>query len=327
MKEKVLITGASGFLGFHLIEAALEKSMDVYAGVRRSSDVRHLAHLPISFTYLDYSDLNSLTEDIRKKKYDYIIHAAGTTKAQTEARYNEINADYTFNLASATQQADIPVKKFVYISSLAALGPLKNINGVIDESTIPNPVTGYGKSKLLSEIKLQQLNIPLVILRPTAIYGPREKDIFLMFKSIKRGLELYIGKNEQRLSFIYVKDMADVAINVLVNENNSIYNLSDGNSYSRYDLANYLKLLMKKKTLKFHLPLGVTKILAKTLEKTDTLFNKTPVLNEDKLNELTGRNWVCSIEKAKKELNFNPLFNLEKGLKESLKWYQQWNWL
>ena len=286
MKEKVLITGASGFLGFHLIEAALGKDMEVYAGVRESSDIRHLAHLPISFTYLDYSNLQSLTKEIRDKKYDYIIHAAGTTKARTEAQYNEINAGYTFNLATAAQQAAIPIKRFVYISSLAALGPLKNTNEVIDETTIPNPVTGYGKSKLLSETKLRQLTIPVVILRPTAIYGPREKDIFLMFKSVKRGLELYIGKNEQRLSFIYVKDMADAAINVLLNSNNSIYNLSDGNSYTRYDLANYLKLLMKKKTVKFHLPYGFTKILAKTLEKADGLFNKTPVINEDKLNEL-----------------------------------------
>ena len=327
MKEKVLITGASGFLGFHLIEAALRKNMDVYAGVRKSSDVRHLAHLPISFTFPDYSSVNSLEEDIREKEYDYIIHAAGTTKAKTESRYNEINADYTFNLASAVEQAGVPIKRFVYISSLAALGPLQNINEVIDESTIPNPVTYYGKSKLLSEKRLQQLNIPLVILRPTAIYGPREKGIFLMFKSIKKGLELYIGKNEQRLSFIYVKDMADATINALTKASNSIYNLSDGNSYTRYDLANYLKLLMKKKTLKFHLSIGLTRLLAKTLEKAEGIFDKTPVLNEDKVNELTGKNWVCSIEKAKKELNFNPLFNLEKGLGESLKWYQQWNWL
>ena len=183
---------------------------------------------------------------------------------------------------------------------IAALDETR-INEVIDESTIPNPVTNYGKSKLLSETRLRQLTIPLVILRPTAIYGPREKGIFLMFKSIKKGLELYIGKNEQRLSFIYVKDMADATINALTNANNSIYNLSDGNSYTRYDLANYLKLLMKKKTLKFHLSIGLTRMLAKTLEKADGIFDKTPVLNEDKLNELTGKNWVCSIEKAKKE--------------------------
>lgn len=327
MKEKVLITGASGFLGFHLIEAALGKGMEVYAGVRKSSDIRHLVHLPISFVYIDLSSSNSLIKEIREKKYDYIIHAAGITRAKTEIQYNVVNADYTFNLALAVQHSSISIKKFVHISSLAVLGPLDNLNEMIDESTIPKPVTKYGRSKLLSEIKLRQLNMPLVILRPTAIYGPRDTQILILFRSIKRGLEPYIGKIEQRLSFIYVKDMADAAINALMSAHNGTYNLSDGNSYGRYDLANYLKFFMKKKTIRFHLPYGLVKMLAQTLEKAGRLFNKTPVINEDKLNELTGKNWVCSIEKAVKELNFNPLYNLERGLPESLQWYRQFNWL
>lgn len=327
MKKKVLITGASGFLGFHLIEAALEKDMDVYAGIRKSSNIEHLTHLPISFTYLDLSNSNSLIKEMEEKRYDYIIHAAGITRAKTEIHYNVVNADYTFNLALAVKHSDIPLKKFVYISSLAALGPLDNIDGVIDESTNPEPVTHYGKSKLLAEVKLQRLTMPLVILRPTAIYGPRETGIFILFKSIKRGLEPYIGKFEQRLSFIYAKDMATATINSLTCPKNGAYNLSDGNSYSRYDFANYVKLLMKKKTIKFHLPFWLVKIMANTLKKTGQLFNKTPVMNEDKLREITGRNWVCNIEKAIKELDFHPLFNLKKGLDVTLKWYLQYKWL
>lgn len=327
MKEKVLITGASGFLGFHLIEAALKKDMDVYAGIRKSSNIEHLTHLPVSFTYLDLSNSNSLIREMGEKKYDYIIHAAGITRAKAQIHYNVVNAEYTFNLALAVKHSGIPIKKFVYISSLAALGPLDNMDGVIDESTKPRPVTHYGKSKLLAEVKLQRLTMPLVILRPTAIYGPRDTNIFIMFKSIKRGIEPYIGKIEQRLSFIYVKDMATATINALTCPNNGIYNLSDGNSYSRYDFADYLKHLMKKKTIKFYLSYWIVKALAKSLEKTGQVFHKTPVMNEDKLNELTGKNWICNIEKAKKELHFNPLFNLKKGLEETLKWYLQYKWL
>lgn len=138
---------------------------------------------------------------------------------------------------------------------------------------------------------------------------------------------MYIGKIAQHLSFIYAKDMADVTINALTNPNNGTYNISDGNSYTRYDFTKYLKLIMKKKTIKFYLPYGLVKVIGIALEKAGDLFNKTPVINEDKLNEITGKNWVCSIEKAKKELNFDPLFNLEKGLVETLKWYRQFNWL
>lgn len=327
MKEKVLITGASGFLGFHLIEAALEKNLDVYAGIRKSSDIKHLSHLPISFINLDLSNLNNLTEIISKNQYDYIIHAAGITKAKTQIHYNVVNADYTYNLALAVKHSGIALKKFIFISSLAALGPLENIEGIINESTKPSPVTDYGRSKLLSETKLQQLPMPLVILRPTAIYGPREKDLFLLFKFVKRGYEMYIGKVSQRLSFVYAKDMADVTINALDNPNNGSYNISDGNSYNRYDFAKYLKLIMKKKTIKFYLPYSLVKLIGITLEKIGDLFNKTPVINEDKLNEITGRNWVCSIEKAKNELNFKPLFNLETGLVKTLQWYKKFNWL
>ena len=327
MREKVLITGASGFLGFHLIEAALEKNLDVYAGVRKSSDISHLSHLPISYAYLDLSSVDSLAKDMIESKYDYIIHAAGITKAKTQIQYNVVNADYSYNLGLAVQHAGIPLKKFIYISSLAAVGPLENMNEVITESTEPSPVTRYGKSKLLSEEKLQQLTVPLVILRPTAIYGPREKDLFLLFTMVKRGYEMYIGKAPQHLSFIYAKDMAALAINALTNSNNGTYNISDGNNYTRYDFTRILKVEMKKKTIKLHLPFSLVKLVGISLEKAGAVINKTPVINEDKLKELMGKNWVCSIEKAKRELNFNPLFNLEKGLKETVKWYRQFNWL
>jgi nucleoside-diphosphate-sugar epimerase len=140
-------------------------------------------------------------------------------------------------------------------------------------------------------------------------------------------MEPYIGKIEQHLSFIYAKDMASVAVNALTSQTNGTYNLSDGNTYSRYDLANFLKLYMKKKTIKFHLPFGLVKMMSKGLESSDRIFNKTPILNEDKLNELTAKNWICSIEKAKQDLNFKPLYNLEKGVLETLNWYQEFKWL
>ena len=327
MREKVLITGASGFLGFHLIEAALAKGLDVFAGIRKTSDISHLLHLPISYTYLDLSNVKSLTTEMTDKNYDYIIHAAGITKAKTQIHYNVVNADYSHNLALAVIHAGIPLKKFIYISSLAALGPLQNVGEVISESTTPHPVTRYGKSKLLSEIKLQEINLPLVIMRPTAIYGPRERDLLILFKMVKNNYELYIGKNDQNLSFVYVKDVADITVSTLFKSHNGTYNISDGNRYSRYDFTNYLKVVLKKKTIKLYLPYILIKMVGIIVEKAGDLVNKTPVINEDKLKELMGKNWVCSIEKAKKDLDYKPLFTLENGLVETVKWYRQYKWL
>ncbi|WP_153797986.1 NAD-dependent epimerase/dehydratase family protein [Foetidibacter luteolus] len=328
MKQKILITGASGFVGFHLVNEALARRLDVYAAVRKSSDIKHLQHLPITYTYPDFGNIASLQKELEEKQYDYIIHAAGTTKAKSEADYTAINADYTYNLFKAAECCSPFIKKIVFLSSLASIGPLQQPDSLITESTPPRPVTAYGRSKLLAEQQVAQLNIPLNVLRPTAVYGPRDKDIFILFKALSRGLEPYIGRVQQQLSFIYVKDLAVLALNaIFAPAVHQTYNVTDGNSYSRYDLANLTKPLLYKKTLRFHLPLGVVRVLALALEKTYVLLNKTPALNREKLSELTAVNWCCNIEKAQNELGFTPAYNLEKGLAETMSWYKQEKWL
>lgn len=328
MKQKVLITGASGFVGFHLIEAALAKGLEVYAAVRKTSDVKHLSSYNLHYTYLDFTSPAKLEKELKEKQYDYIIHAAGTTKAKNQQEYNNVNAAYTVNLANAAQKVGTRLKKMIFISSLAALGPLTETKHFITEASSPAPVSSYGKSKLLAEESLKAVNLPLIILRPTAVYGARDKDIFIILKTFKQGFEPYIGTKPQQLSFVYVKDLAGASVNSLFTSDaaNGAYNITDGNCYDRYQLANISKEVLNKKTIKFHLPTTVVKGLAIILEKTYGFLNKTPALNLEKLNELTAVNWCCDIEKAKRQLNFNPAFNLEQGLKEALEWYKQNQW-
>lgn len=328
MKQKVLITGASGFVGFHLIEAALAKDLEIYAAIRKSSDIKHLASLNIKYTYPNFSDVDSLTKDLDENRYDFIIHAAGTTKAKNQEEYNKVNATYTANLAKAVEKSKPGLVKMVFISSLAALGPLTHTNGFITETSSPAPVTAYGKSKLLAEQQLKDYKLPLIVLRPTGVYGPRDKDIFIILKTFSRGLEPYIGKKEQQLSFVYVKDLAVASINALFTDDkaNDSYNITDGHCYTRYEMANITKNVLSRKTLKFHLPISVVKGLALILEKTFGMFDKTPALNVEKLNELTAVNWCCDIEKAQKYLNYNPAYNLQQGLEEALTWYKHNQW-
>ena len=328
MRERVLITGASGFLGFHLIEAALAIGLEVHAAVRKSSDIKHLQHFDIKYTYLDFDSISDLKSEIEKNQYQYIIHAAGITKADSQEQYNKINATLTYNLGKAAATADIDLKKFVFVSSLAAIGPLQQPDGLLTEYSVPQPVTSYGKSKLLGEEWLANLALPLTIIRPTAIYGPREKDIFILFKSIKRGWEPYIGKQQQQLSFVYVKDVADVIVNALFSKyQNTVYNISDGDTHNRYELAEHIKFLLQKKTWQIHLPERMVKLLAVVLEKTYHVFNKVPALNREKLKELTAMNWNCSIEKAGRELGFAPSYTLKEGLTETIDWYKKNKWI
>ena len=329
MSDRVLITGASGFVGYHLIKAALNSGFVVFAAVRKSSDIAHLQHLGISYTYLDFNDVDALRADIELNNYTYIVHAAGITKAKTQQEYDGVNAGYTYNLALAASQANVKLKKFVFISSLAAIGPLTVFDELIAADKQPAPVTSYGRSKLLAEQKLAPLsNLPLITLRPTAVYGPRERDLLILFKNINKGIEPYIGNIRQQLSFIYVTDLAAACMAALQSPiNHKSYNLSDGLVYERYALANYSAKVLNKKTIKLHIPLGLIRILATVLEITATFTKKAPALNPEKLNELTAANWTCSIENAKTEIGFNPAFDLEKGLTETLNWYKNQNWL
>jgi nucleoside-diphosphate-sugar epimerase len=184
MKQKVLITGASGFVGFHLVEAALAKGLDVIAAVRKSSDIRHLHSYDIKFTYPDFTSVESLEKELKEKQYDYIIHAAGTTKARNLEEYNRINSTYTINLAKAAADRGTGIRKMVFMSSLAAIGPSKNTEAIISDNKQPEPVTAYGKSKLLAEEQLKEIDLPVIVLRPTAVYGSRDKDIFIILKTL-----------------------------------------------------------------------------------------------------------------------------------------------
>jgi nucleoside-diphosphate-sugar epimerase len=327
MKERVLITGASGFLGYHLIVEALKNNLEVYAAVRKSSDVAHLKDLDIKYTQLNFSSITAIKKDIQENKYDYIIHAAGLTKARSVKEYKIVNADYTYNLALAAS-SELNIKGFVLIGSLAALGPLENLTGIITEETRPNPITSYGKSKLLAEEKLKTItSLNYTILRPTAIYGPRDKDIFIFFKQLKTGIEPYIGKGSQKLSFIYVKDLAVITIKSLYKCNGSTYNLSDGNFYDKYELGFIAKKVLNLKTVIFHLPVIFVKFIATISKNISSLSGKGSALNPEKVKELMALNWFCSIDKAKHDLGYYPQYDLNAGLEETLKWYKDNKWL
>jgi nucleoside-diphosphate-sugar epimerase len=327
--KKVLITGASGFVGFHLIKEALASNFDVYAAVRADSNVNHLQDFPIHFVSLDFTSVEKLKLHLEEEQYQFIIHAAGITKAKTISEYNNVNAALTKNLALAAASVDYPLEKFIFVSSLAALGPLNDLSGKIEDDSVARPVTNYGRSKLLAEQYLSEITqLPLVVIRPTAVYGPREKDIFILVNTIRKGLEPYIGQISQQLSFIYVSDLAHVIIKTLTSEIvNKSYNVSDGAIYTRYDFADFTKMLLHKKTIKIHIPLFLIKSFASVIDYLYAGQKTTPVINKEKIAELIAVNWTCNIHNIQKDLGFVPKFNLKDGLKETLIWYKNNNWL
>jgi UDP-glucose 4-epimerase len=328
MNERVLITGASGFLGYHIICAAIEKGLNVYAAVRKTSNIEHLKDLPVKYLFLDFDDEKDITRQLSENSIDFIIHAAGDTKALSQEVYNHVNATYTLNLAKAAENCGPGFKKMTFISSLAATGPLTVIDDKITEQATPEPVTAYGRSKLLAEGYLSKINIPTTILRPTAIYGPRDKNVFILIRLISRGLDPYIGNMRQQLSFVHAKDVADLAVQSLfINNGTKVYNITDGKDYTRYQLSDITKVLLHKKATRIYIPMTVVKLLALVLETLNGWLKKPSILSREKLHELAAVNWVCDITKAKKELAFAPKFDLQTGLEDSIAWYKKNKWL
>ena len=214
------------------------------------------------------------------------------------------------------------------MSSLAALGPLKTLTGIINDDDAARPVTAYGESKLLAEQTLKTIHhLKYTVLRPTAVYGPRDTGIYLAFKQFAKGIEPYIGTGKQKLSFIYVKDLATASIKALYTGHQKGYNLSDGNFYDRFELADITKSVLGVKTFKFHLSVKFVKFITTVSEFICSLRNQTPILNTEKLNELTAVNWFCNIDDARHELGFYPSYNLKAGVTETISWYKAHNWL
>ena len=329
MKKRLLITGASGFVGYHLINEALKQGFEVYAAVRKGSLIEHLRDLPVHFTHLNYNSEEELLKEINGKGYHFIIHAAGITKAKSFEVYKEVNAGYTEKLVNAARKAQVPIEKFVLVSSLAALGPLSDLSALIQDDGTPQPVTSYGKSKLLAEQYLAGIDdLPWLIIRPTAVYGPRERDLYVIFKTIKQGLDPHIGRFPQQLSFIYVKDLVRVLVNALTQPlTHQSYNVSDGEAYSRYALSEIARKVLRKRTLRVHIPVSVVNLLARLMERLYARRKDTPVLNKEKMYELTAINWACDISRLQHDLNFHPQYKLQQGLEETLLWYKDQRWL
>ncbi len=333
--ENVLITGAGGFIGSFLVEEGLKRNYQVFAGIRRSSSKIYLKDPRIRFIEFDFSTVESIVQTIellRKQniRFKYIIHNAGVTKARKKEDYFNVNFHNTKNFIEALQITGMIPDKFIFISSLAAFGPGDPVTmKPVMLSDEPNPIETYGKSKLEAEKFITSLkDFPWLIIRPTGVYGPREKDYYIFFKTINRGLETYIGSSKQILTFIFVKDLVRVIFDATLSSiTNKTYFVSDGNEYDTQTFAAIAKKHLHQKTIKITVPKGIVKQLAFCLEKTFGLWGSVPTLNTDKFNVLKSINWRCEIEPLQRDFNFIANYDLDRGVKETVEWYKQNGWL
>jgi len=341
MNGKILITGASGFIGSFIVEEALRQGLETWAAVRKSSSKAFLQDERIHFIELNLSSEEALKEQLQGHAFDYVVHAAGVTKCLHKEDFRRINTEGTMNLVRAIMELKMPIKRFVYISSLSIMGAIREQQPYteIQENDTAQPNTAYGKSKLEAEEWLSRLNkelgarneelLPYVILRPTGVYGPRERDYFMMFKSIKAHTDFAVGYQQQDITFVYVTDVVQAVFLALEKgKTGRRYFLSDGAVYQSSTFSNLIrKELGNPWWIRITAPIWLLRIITFCGEYIGHMTGKVTALNNDKYNIMRQRNWRCDITPAKEELGYEPKVQLEEGVKRSVKWYQENGWL
>ncbi|MBL7849218.1 MAG: NAD(P)-dependent oxidoreductase [Cyclobacteriaceae bacterium] len=330
MKQKILITGASGFIGSFLVDEALRLGYAVTAAVRPSSSREFLTHPDIRFMTLEYASTELLKKQLQGEAFDYVIHCAGTTGTKGSGDFETVNFVYTRNLADALMAAATPLKRFIYVSTLAVNGPGDSMTmKPIKPGDAEKPITAYAESKLKAERYLSSLgNFPCVIVRPTAVYGPRDRDFLSLFKWIRKGLEPNIGWHRQLLSMIYVKDFAVATLALLqLPTPGRLYFASDGRSYEKEDISRYIRLILNKTAIPVRIPLVLLSGILAVSDVLHHLAGKHPFLSREKLKEVAASNWLCDSSALWKDLSIQPVYLLEDGIRETAEWYRNHGWL
>ena len=332
----VLVTGASGFIGSFLVEEAVRRGMTAWAGIRATSSRAYLRDEHIHFVTLNLEKKDLLREQLREHrdrygKWDYIIHCAGVTKCRNKADFDRINFDSTRSFAELLTELDMVPRQFIYISSLSVYGPVHEKDyRPITENDEPKPDTAYGLSKLKSERYIKSLaDFPYVIFRPTGVYGPRERDYFMMAQSVKRHVDVAVGFRRQVITFIYVKDLVQAVYRAI--DKGVVrreYFVNDGFNYDSRAFSDLLqKELGVKTVVHITFPLFVLKTVSVIAEFVSACLGKSSTLNRDKYKIMKQRNWQCDIAPLVDELGFKPEYDLARGVKESIAWYKKEKWL
>lgn len=333
--KKVLVVGAGGFTGGFICDECLRRGYQVWAGVRESTSRRYLQAPELKFTVLDFDRPDSLAAALREsigagERWDYIIYNLGATKCLNFADFNRINYLYLQSFTEALKEAGLVPDRLLYISSLSAMGPGDEKGySPYTEEMIPMANTRYGASKLKAEMWLAMSGIPYIIFRATGIYGPRDRDYFLMFKSIRKGFDFSVGYSKQLLSFLYVEDLARACCDALEKgRTGQTYIVGEPAVYTQREFRGMVAGAMgRRMVLPVRLPLWAVRLVSAVAEKIGVARGKASTLNSDKYRIMAQRNWNIDISKARREFGFNPEVDLAEGIRRSAEWYRKEGWL
>jgi len=319
------VTGGTGFIGSHLVDHLLLRGCEVRCLVRDRSRLRWLQGKPVSIVEGDLGSRSQIQE--AASGTDAVFHLAGVTAAGSWSVYRKVNAVGSRSVAAASLSARQPPDVFVYMSSLAAVGPGRS-HEVVTESHVPHPVTDYGRSKLEGERMLSEMGpLPLVVVRPPAVYGPRDREMYPLFKLASKGI-LPVFNPASRISFIHVEDLVDGVVGAAQKGRlGETYFLTHPSPVDAKALPQLMGEALGRRVRALKVPVTVLKTAAAVSETWGRLTGTMPVFNRDKVSELIAEGLACTWEKAQREFGFKAGLDLAEGLLETVKWYREQEWL
>lgn len=326
---KVLLTGATGFVGSHVLDSLRARGIDTAVLVRSASNRRFIAsHLPALETRPG-SISDPATLDAALREVTHVIHCAGCVKALRPATFYEVNQQGTRNVVAAVNRQAGRIRRIIHISSLAAGGPAEPDKPAREDDP-PRPVSEYGKSKLAAEREVLDACEPeYVILRPPAVYGPRDDAFLPLFKTVKAHLQPRVGGGRQALSLVFAKDLAEAVVACLTHPAaaRKIFYAASGEVTTAAALAREIAGQLKTRTLALPLPTVILWPLCCLQEILSRATGRPSVLSRQKYVELRAPGWVCDPSRLRQELGVVCGTTLRNGVAETLAWYRQERWL
>lgn len=321
------MTGATGFVGSHLVDALLGRNWSVRCLVRANRSSSRVQGLPVEVVHGDCRDPASLRDAVRG--VDVVFHVAGIVRGLNARAFLEVNAIGTHNLLRAAAEFNPATKAFIHVSSQAAAGP--SGGNASRESDMRPPISAYGRSKRQAEelVLAQSAKIPIVIIRPPIVYGPRDRNFLPIFRLVSKGIQPCIAGKSQRFSICYVDDLVRGLLLASDKEAalGQVFFLSDGREYGWEDVGNAVALAAGRKVRQLPVPKFFVMAGALAGEAIGVISRKPPTLNFGRAKEMVGYNWVCDINKSRNLLGFEPRVTLEEGIGLTLRWYKEAKWL
>jgi nucleoside-diphosphate-sugar epimerase len=333
--QHVLVTGASGFIGRNLVPALLDAGYAVTAFVRNPNQWLGPTHSAFNVVCGDIRDLEAVRIAVRR--VDGVFHLAGATTSTSLAKSRAVNVGGMETLAEAIRSRPDP-PKLVFVSSLAVAGAMAS-EGVTEEMEC-RPVSNYGKTKLEAEHFLRSVSqdVPATIVRPPCVFGPWDKNLLMVFRSVRRGWNLCAGSAKHRFSFLYVGDLIKGLISALIRgqlvrgiedpKNTGVYYLAHPNPVPFPQIAEWIAPFFGRKSIRtVEIPLSLCWMVAAVLEGWGRITGRLPFINFDKLRDARVGSWTCGADRAASELPFQTRDDLKAQLEQTFEWYKGQGWL